>query len=71
MVAPSLNEDELVRSQDVFDGVYQPVPIHEPIYLGLEQPPLSEVLRGGGPTDLVEVTAETKTGSVRAAVIEA
>lgn len=48
VVAPSLIQDELVRSQDSFDGVDQPVPIHGPVYLGPQQPALSQVLRGGG-----------------------
>ena len=48
VVAPSLIQDELVRLQDPFDGVDQPVPIHGPVYLGPQQPALSEVLRGGG-----------------------
>jgi hypothetical protein len=39
-VAPSLIQDELVRSQDPFDGVDQSVPIHEPVYLGTQQPAL-------------------------------
>jgi hypothetical protein len=46
-VAPSLIQDELVRSQHQFDGVDQPAPIHEPVYLGPQQPALSQVLRGG------------------------
>jgi hypothetical protein len=48
MVAPSLIQDELVRSQDSFDGVDQPVPIYGPIHFGPQQPALSEVLRSGG-----------------------
>lgn len=48
VVAPSLIQDELVRSQDSFDGVDQPVPIHGPVYLGPQQPALSQVLRGRG-----------------------
>jgi hypothetical protein len=48
VVAPGLIQDELVRSQHPFDGVDQPVPIHGPMYLGPQQPALSQVLRGGG-----------------------
>ena len=48
VVAPSLIQDELVRSQDPFDGVDQPIPIHGPVHYGPQQPALSQVLRGGG-----------------------
>jgi hypothetical protein len=48
VVGPSLIQDELVRSQDPFDGVDQSVPIHEPVYLGPQQPALSQILRRGG-----------------------
>jgi hypothetical protein len=48
VVAPSLIQDELVRSQDPFDGVDQPVPIHGPVHFGPQQPAFSQVLRGGG-----------------------
>ncbi len=48
VVAPSLIQDELVRSQDPFDGVDQPIPIHGPVHLGPQQPALSQVLRSGG-----------------------
>jgi len=48
VVAPSLIQDELVRSQDPFDGVDQPVPIHGPVHFGPQQPALSQVLRSGG-----------------------
>jgi hypothetical protein len=34
VVTPSLIQDELVRFQDPFDGVDQPVPIHGPVQLG-------------------------------------
>jgi hypothetical protein len=34
VVSPSLIQDELVRSQDPFDGVDQPVSIHGPAHLG-------------------------------------
>jgi hypothetical protein len=48
VVAPSLIQDELVRSQDPFDGVDQPVPIHGPVHFGPQQPALSQVLRSSG-----------------------
>jgi hypothetical protein len=48
VVAPRLIQDELVRSQDTFDGVDQPIPIHGPVHLGPQQPALSQVLRSGG-----------------------
>jgi len=48
VVAPSLIQDELVGSQDPFDGVDQPIPIHGPVHLGPQQPALSQVPRSGG-----------------------
>jgi hypothetical protein len=48
VVAPSLIQDELIRSQNPFDSVDQPVPIHGPVYLGPQQPALSQVLRRSG-----------------------
>jgi hypothetical protein len=48
VVAPGLIQDELVRSQDPFDGVDQPIPIHGPVHYGPQQPALSQILRSGG-----------------------
>lgn len=48
VVAPSLIQDELVRSQDPFDAVDQPVPIHGTVHFGPQQPALSQVLRSRG-----------------------
>jgi hypothetical protein len=48
VVAPGLIQDELVGSQDPFDGVDQPIPIDGPVHLGPQQPALSQVLRSGG-----------------------
>jgi hypothetical protein len=48
VVAPGLIQDELVRSQDPFDGVDQPIPIHGAVHYGPQQPALSQILRSGG-----------------------
>jgi hypothetical protein len=48
VVTPSLIQDELVRSQDRFDGVDQSGPIHGPVHFDPQQPALSQVLRSGG-----------------------
>jgi hypothetical protein len=48
VVAPRLIQDELVRSQDPFDGVDQPIPIHGRVHFRPQQPALLQVLRGGG-----------------------
>jgi hypothetical protein len=48
VVAPRLIQDELVGSQNPFDGVDQPISIHGPVRLGPQQPALSQVLRSGG-----------------------